>query len=159
MPWCRAIRNTRAWATSTATRPSVASFTKEVNPRLAKRPLIFNGHLANCGLTSLVKEATRVMPENPGKLTWISIWIFLRIWVPGLNELIAHDGVKLPPHPGIRWCGTYQPPSDGLRGNQSMVTTGLEPAHVLYQCPGSMHTGSSSLTHWPLEDFKYILHE
>ena len=33
-------------------------FTKEVNPRLAKRPLVFNGRLANQGLTSLVKEAT-----------------------------------------------------------------------------------------------------
>ena len=32
--------------------------TKEVNPRLAKHPLVFNGRLANCGLTSLVKEAT-----------------------------------------------------------------------------------------------------
>ena len=41
------------------TRP-VASFAKEVNPPLAKRPLIFNGHLANRGLTSLVKEATGV---------------------------------------------------------------------------------------------------
>ena len=34
----------------------VSSFTKEVNPRLAKCPLVFNGRLANCGLTSLVKE-------------------------------------------------------------------------------------------------------
>ena len=38
----------------------VASFTNEVNPWLAKCPLIFNGHLANCELTSLVKEATGV---------------------------------------------------------------------------------------------------
>ena len=36
----------------------VASFTKEVNPRLAKRPLKTNGRLANPELTSLVKEAT-----------------------------------------------------------------------------------------------------
>ena len=36
----------------------VASFTKEVNRRLAKRPLVFNGRLANRRLTSLVKEAT-----------------------------------------------------------------------------------------------------
>ena len=34
-----------------------ASFTKEVNPRLAKRPLVFNGRLANRGLSSLVPEA------------------------------------------------------------------------------------------------------
>ena len=37
---------------------TVASFTKEINPRLAKRPLKINGRLANRGLTSLVKEAT-----------------------------------------------------------------------------------------------------
>ena len=36
----------------------MACFTKEVNPRLAKRPLIHNGRLANRELTSLVKEAT-----------------------------------------------------------------------------------------------------
>ena len=41
-----------AWSTP------VASFTKEVNPRLAKRPLKTNGRLANRWLTSLVKEAT-----------------------------------------------------------------------------------------------------
>ena len=36
----------------------VASFTKEVKPRLAKPPLKINGCLANRWLTSLVKEAT-----------------------------------------------------------------------------------------------------
>ena len=36
----------------------LASFAEEVNSRLAKCPLVFNGRLANCGLTSLVKEAT-----------------------------------------------------------------------------------------------------
>ena len=36
----------------------VAFFTKEVNPRLAKRPLVFNGRLVNRGLTFLIKEAT-----------------------------------------------------------------------------------------------------
>ena len=48
-----------------AWRRTVASLTKEVNPRLAKRPLIFNGSLANRGLTSLVKEATgdKPLPE------------------------------------------------------------------------------------------------
>ena len=38
----------------------VTSFTKEVYERLAKRPLIFNGRLANRQLTSLIKEATGV---------------------------------------------------------------------------------------------------
>ena len=37
-----------------------ASFTKEVNWQLAKRPLIFNGRFANRQLTSVVKEATGV---------------------------------------------------------------------------------------------------
>ena len=32
---------------------------KEVNPRLAKCPLVFNWRLANSGLTPLVEEATR----------------------------------------------------------------------------------------------------
>ena len=40
----------------------VASFTKEVNPWLAKCPLKTNGHLSNLELTSLVKEATGVPP-------------------------------------------------------------------------------------------------
>ena len=40
----------------------IAYFTKAVNPRLAKRPLVFNGHLANRGLTSLVNEATDDKP-------------------------------------------------------------------------------------------------
>ena len=36
----------------------MASFTKEVNPRLAKCPLVFNGRLANRGLNSVLKEPT-----------------------------------------------------------------------------------------------------
>ena len=38
----------------------VASFTKQVNLQLAKRPLIINGRLANRGLTTLVKEVTGI---------------------------------------------------------------------------------------------------
>ena len=48
----------------------MASFTKEVNPRLAKRPLKTNGRLANRRLTSLVKEDTGVAAQaasNNGK--------------------------------------------------------------------------------------------
>ena len=45
-------------------REPVASFTKEVNRPLAKRPLVFNGRLANRELTSLVKEATGLHPNN-----------------------------------------------------------------------------------------------
>ena len=36
----------------------MASFTKEFNLRLAKRRLVFNGHLVNVELNSLLKEAT-----------------------------------------------------------------------------------------------------
>ena len=57
--------NENTWPTATATNiPGKCSpgtrglFTKEVYLRLAKRPLVFNGCLANHRLTSLVKEAT-----------------------------------------------------------------------------------------------------
>ena len=53
----------QALSPHTSTLPSfyawpVASFTKEVNSRLAKCPLVFNGRSANRWLTSLVKGAT-----------------------------------------------------------------------------------------------------
>ena len=53
--------------TSRTRKTSVASFTSEVNPRLAKRPLKLNGRLANRELTSLVKKATgdRQPTEGP----------------------------------------------------------------------------------------------
>ena len=53
--------------TSRTRRAPVASFTSEVNPRLAKRPLKLNGRLANRELTSLVKKATgdRQPTEGP----------------------------------------------------------------------------------------------
>ena len=37
---------------------SLASFTKEVNPRLAKRPLKTSGRFANLELNCVVKDAT-----------------------------------------------------------------------------------------------------
>ena len=50
---------------------TVASFTKEVNPRLPKRPLVFNGRLANRGLTYSVKEATVTRcTYTHGSLKW-----------------------------------------------------------------------------------------
>ena len=39
-------------------------YIKDFNLWLAKRPLKTNGHSANLGLTSLVKEATGVKPQN-----------------------------------------------------------------------------------------------
>ena len=48
------------WLKTLVTQAPVVSFTKEVNPRFAKCPLVFNGRLANPGLTSLVKEAIGV---------------------------------------------------------------------------------------------------
>ena len=64
----------------------VTSFTKEVNPRLAKRPLVFNGRLANRGLTSLIKGATGVEQATdhyPNKWLLISLTLLyvIRYWI------------------------------------------------------------------------------
>ena len=48
----------------------VASFTKEVNPWLAKRPMVFIGSLANHGLTSIVKETTDLHLSCRDELPW-----------------------------------------------------------------------------------------
>ena len=47
-----------SWIRERLARRTVASPTMEVNGWLAKRPLVFNGRLANRQLTSLVEEAT-----------------------------------------------------------------------------------------------------
>ena len=47
----------------------MASFTKEVNPWLGKRPLKTNGRLANHGLTSLVKKATGAKEASIAQVT------------------------------------------------------------------------------------------
>ena len=57
----------------------VASFTKEVNSRLAKRPLVFNGRLANLELTSLVKEATGDW-HDPQMLTFFNTYTSIDAW-------------------------------------------------------------------------------
>ena len=57
---------------------TVVSFTKEVNPRLAKRPLVSNGRLANRGLTSLVKETT-------------GDCLLLRVSENGGNSHVSHE--------------------------------------------------------------------
>ena len=43
----------------------LASFTKEVNPRLAKRPLVFKGRLADGDLTSLGGTAAQHCHTKP----------------------------------------------------------------------------------------------
>ena len=58
----------------------VASITKEVNPRLAKRPLKTNGRLANRGLTSLVKEATGDWFWLNFGLSWNDHWVIAHTW-------------------------------------------------------------------------------
>ena len=70
----------------------VVSFTKEVNPRLAKCPLKTNGHLANHGLTSLVKEVTgrvlRVLSQYCRE-TWMGITPWgLKSIIPGRTGVI-----------------------------------------------------------------------
>ena len=50
----------------------VASFDKEVNPRLAKRPLKTNGRLANLEKTSFLKEATWHQRQlHRGRRMWL----------------------------------------------------------------------------------------
>ena len=61
----------------------VASFTKEVNPRLAKRPLKTNGRLANRELTSLVKEPPPPSGRHEHNFSiswaiWNKLWFFPR---------------------------------------------------------------------------------
>ena len=51
----------------------VASFSEEVYSRIAKRPLVFNGRLANRRLTSLVKETTGVLRSWSTELMHIKI--------------------------------------------------------------------------------------
>ena len=55
---CRKVRYAPYYKWHTPSMTLVASFTKEVNPRLAKRPMKTNGRLANLELTSSEKEAT-----------------------------------------------------------------------------------------------------
>ena len=67
----------------------VASFTKEVDPRLAKCPLNTNGHLANRRLTSLVKEDIGLngLGEGNCKTRWERykfghlVHLILEIWL------------------------------------------------------------------------------
>ena len=71
----------------------MASFTKKVNPPLAKCPLKTNGHLANRGLTSLVKEATG---DNVLELFQMSKFlqkeIYVKFWLVDADFLdIAFD--------------------------------------------------------------------
>ena len=73
---------------------SVASFTKEVNSGLAKRPLVFNGRLANHGLTTLVEEATdaslRVFEMGHTKSDMhFRRWIMLQLWSSIINSKYA----------------------------------------------------------------------
>ena len=62
----------------------MASFTKDIDPWLAKRPLKTNGRLANRGLTSLVKEATDIMkyhvPRGGFVLFIVSQYLIFRLW-------------------------------------------------------------------------------
>ena len=59
--------------------PSWDLFTNEVNSKLAKHPLVFNGRLANRGLTSLVIEATAFMIKT--KIMWCIYHIFVYIYI------------------------------------------------------------------------------
>ena len=53
--------------------PTAGSGVPGVNPRLAKRPLVYNGRSANRELTSLVKEATGVLSGSQISETHLKI--------------------------------------------------------------------------------------
>ena len=61
----------------------MASFTKGVNSRLAQRPLVSNGRLANRGLTSLVIEA----PGNRLTTTMVLHWNLIGICKHGCSKI------------------------------------------------------------------------
>ena len=66
-----------------------ASFTKEDNPQLAKRPLKTNGHLANLELTSLVKEATDVIRHASLALgEWYDFPSVCEVILKGMGKII-----------------------------------------------------------------------
>ena len=65
----------------------VASFTKEVIPQLAKRPLKTNEHFANRWLTSSVKEATKVLRILVPQMSWKMAHLELPTHLPRVNEL------------------------------------------------------------------------
>ena len=52
----------------------VVSFTKEVDPQLAKRPMIVNGRLANRGLSSVIKEATGIHLNDQAECYDTTLW-------------------------------------------------------------------------------------
>ena len=77
---------------------SVASFTKVVNQRLAKRPLKTNGHLANRGLTSLVKEASGV--KNGAALHFLLkvsnlLWRCRQLQYWTHNHLVSNNSLSM----------------------------------------------------------------
>ena len=117
----------------------MASFTKEVNPRLAKRPLIFNGRLANRGLTFLVKEATAGVYLSPrhcnhhddtGQSTYIR-----RAHSHGVSSAVSrrHKRVILgfSQWPMLRLRGIHRRPVNWLGWIYCLVIAGPHDSHYL----------------------------
>ena len=86
------INNIPALVQIMAWHQPVASFTKEINLRWAKRPLKTNGRFANRGLTSLVKEATGDQPLSEPMMA--SLLTHICYASLGLNELISRVEVS-----------------------------------------------------------------
>ena len=88
---------------------TVASFTKQVNPRWAQRPLKTNGCLANLGLTILVKEATGGQVRLPlSRILRSLIW---QSWVRKSECPSSVTDVAIPTPTGIQAerYGTHRP--------------------------------------------------
>ena len=82
----------------------VASFAKEVNPRLAKRPLVFNGHLANFRLTSFVKEAKGYLYLHTVTGPWKWVHTPYGKW----NETFQRMAIPLNPLNLMMWVVTHK---------------------------------------------------
>ena len=69
----------------------LASFTKEVNPWLAKHPLKTNGCLAYRRLTSSVKEATGSLLFLNSSHQWMASWMWLEVTGPAICNSIQGE--------------------------------------------------------------------
>ena len=58
-------------------KPPVASFAMEVKSRLAKRPLVFNGRLANRRLTSVGHRALEICCVRFASISWYVITLYM----------------------------------------------------------------------------------
>ena len=128
----------------------VASFTKEVNWRLAKCPLKTNGRFANRQLTSLVKEATGdQQPSYRLNLAFCVTWI-ISCNITTIKHSIFIEERSLWPRE-IIWWQKYRSPLA-----QVMACCLMAPNHYVNQC---CLISKGILCHSPLSNFTRTYHK